>query len=259
MQNEKNHQAIDRLLYIMQELRQKCPWDRKQTLDTLRCLTIEEVFELSDAIVEKNMPEIKKELGDILLHIVFYSQIAKENNAFDFADVCNSLCEKLIYRHPHVFGDAHASTSEEVKETWEKIKLQEKDRKKSVLSGVPKALPAMIKAYRIQDKAHGVHLDYPNIGECWEKVKEEMLEFEAEKDKKDKLKMEEEFGDLLFALIKYANFLGIQAEDALEKTNRKFIERFTKMEEFVLKDGKSLPDLSVSEMSKYWNLTKDHE
>ena len=259
MQNEKNHQAIDRLLYIMQELREKCPWDRKQTLDTLRCLTVEEVFELSDAIVEKNMSEIKKELGDILLHIVFYSQIAKENNAFDFADVCNSLCEKLIYRHPHVFGDAHASTSEEVKETWEKIKLQEKDRKKSVLSGVPKALPAMIKAYRIQDKAHGVHFDYPNAEECWKKVKEELLEFETEKDKKDKLKMEEEFGDLLFALIKYANFHGIQAEDALEKTNRKFIDRFTKMEEAVLKDGKNLPDLSVSEMSNYWNLTKKDE
>ena len=177
MQNEKNHQAIDRLLSIMQELREKCPWDRKQTLDSLRCLTIEEVFELSEAIIEKNMTEIKKELGDILLHIVFYSQIAKENNAFDFAEVCNSLCEKLIYRHPHVFGDAQASTSEEVKETWEKIKLQEKDRKKTVFSGVPKALPAMIKAYRIQDKAHGVHFDWNNANDCWEKVKEEIVSY----------------------------------------------------------------------------------
>ncbi|MDR1793599.1 MAG: nucleoside triphosphate pyrophosphohydrolase [Bacteroidales bacterium] len=255
----KNHVAVDRLLDIMTQLREKCPWDKKQTMESLRCLTIEETFELSDAIVDQNTDEIRKELGDILLHIVFYSQIAKEMNAFDFADVINSLCDKLIVRHPHVFGEVLVKNEEDVKVNWEKIKLNDKEHRKSVLGGVPKKLPAMIKAYRIQEKAHGVHFDWENAADIWNKVKEELSEFETEVAANDSQKMQAEFGDILFALINYARFKGINAEDALEQTNRKFIARFTAMENAITQDGKKLTDLTLPQMDIYWEKVKKKE
>lgn len=254
----ENHKAIDRLLGIMEELRTKCPWDRKQTMETLRCLSIEEVYELSDAILKKNMQEIRKELGDILLHIVFYCKIASEENHFNFADVVNSLCEKLIIRHPHVFGSEKVNNEDDVKINWEKIKLQEKGRK-TVLEGVPSSLPAMIKAYRIQDKVHGVHFDWENSEDVLNKVKEEIAEFEEEKLKNNREKMESEFGDIFFSLINYARFMGINPEDALEKTNRKFINRFNKMEQKIFEDGKLLTNMNLEELDKYWNSAKQDE
>ena len=220
----KNQIAIDRLLTIMDELREKCPWDRKQTLESLRHLTIEEVYELSDAIIQQDLNNIKKELGDILLHIVFYAKIGRELNAFDFADIVNTLCDKLILRHPHVFGDVKVANSEEVKENWEKIKLTE--GRKSVLEGVPHSLPAMVKAFRMQEKVHGVGFDWNNSAEVVNKIKEEISELETELQKNDKQGIENEFGDVLFAMINYARFLDINPEDALERTNQSLFNVF---------------------------------
>jgi XTP/dITP diphosphohydrolase len=250
----KDCEAITRLLSIMDELRQKCPWDKKQTTESLRYLTIEETYELSDAILEQNSSEIKKELGDLLLHIVFYSQIAKENGDFDFADVTNAICEKLILRHPHVFGEVKVNDDEDVKINWEKIKLTE--GRKSVLGGVPKSLPAMIKAFRIQEKVHGVNFDWENSSQVLAKVKEEINEFEDEIKRNNPSGIEEEFGDILFSLINYARFLHINPEDALEKTNRKFIERFQRMESLITEDKQSLSDMEMSEMDVYWERAK---
>ena len=255
MAKNKNSEAIERLLHIMSELRAKCPWDKKQTMDSLRYLTIEEMYELSDAILEHNLAEIKKELGDILLHIVFYSQIAKESGSFDFAEVVNAICEKLILRHPHVFGEVKVHDAEDVKTNWEKIKLSE--GRKSVLGGVPKSLPAMVKAFRIQEKVHGVNFDWENASQVLAKVKEEINELEDEIKQNNPEKMEEEFGDVLFSLINYARFLDINPEDALEKTNRKFISRFQKMENLILADGKSLTEMSLPEMDMYWEKAKN--
>ena len=256
MIQNKNHIAIDRLLSIMDELREKCPWDRRQTLESLRYLTIEEMYELSDAIIQRDLNEIKKELGDIMLHIVFYSKIGSELGAFDFADVVNTLCDKLELRHPHVFGDVKVENSEDVKNNWEKIKLTE--GRKSVLEGVPHSLPAMVKAYRIQEKVRGVGFDWNNISEVLEKVKEEIEEFKTEQQQKNTEAMEEEFGDVLFALINYARFLDINPEDALERTNRKFIKRFQYMENQINKQKKSISSLDLEQMDVFWEESKKH-
>ncbi len=256
MIQNKNHIAIDRLLSIMDELREKCPWDRKQTLESLRYLTIEEMYELSDAIIQRDLNEIKKELGDIMLHIVFYSKIGSELGAFDFADVVNTLCDKLELRHPHVFGDVKVENSEDVKNNWEKIKLTE--GRKSVLEGVPHSLPAMVKAYRIQEKVRGVGFDWNNISEVLEKVKEEIEEFKTEQQQKNTEAMEEEFGDVLFALINYARFLDINPEDALERTNRKFIKRFQYMENQINKQKKLISSLDLEQMDVFWEESKKH-
>lgn len=253
---EDKEKAFARLLDIMDELREKCPWDKKQTFESLRPNTIEETYELCDAIMKKDMNDIRKELGDVLLHVVFYSKLASETNTFDIADVCNSLCEKLIFRHPHVFGDGAAKTAGEVEQTWEQIKRKEKDGNKSVLSGVPEALPALIKAYRIQDKARNVGFDWEDRSQVWEKVYEEIEEWKAEVEKGDKEKMEEEFGDVLFSLINTARLYKINPENALEKTNRKFIRRFNYLEEHTLKEGKELKKMTLEEMDEYWNEAK---
>ncbi|MBO4581271.1 MAG: nucleoside triphosphate pyrophosphohydrolase [Bacteroidales bacterium] len=255
----KNHQAIDRLLNIMSELRLKCPWDKKQTMESLRCNTIEEVYELADAVMDGNMDEIRKELGDILLHVVFYCKIGEEQGKFNFADVANGLCEKLIVRHPHVFGNVNAETDEDVKVNWEKIKLQSKEGRKSVLEGVPDSLPAMIKAYRIQDKVHGVNFDWQNPQDVLNKVKEEIAEFEHEQQEQNQEKMENELGDVLFSVINYARFMHINPENALEKTNRKFIRRFQRMEQAIAKDNKDITDMQLNEMDIYWNQIKEDE
>ena len=247
--------SYERLLTIMDELREKCPWDMKQTIESIRHLTIEETYELSDAILEKDMDKIKKELGDLLLHIVFYSRIASETNQFNIADVCNSLCEKLIHRHPHIYGDVKVNDEHDVKRNWEKLKLKEgKEENKSTLGGVPTSLPAMIKAYRIQDKAKGVGFDWEKPEQVLEKVHEELSELKEEL--KQNGKVEEEFGDLLFSLINYARFINVNPEDALEKTNRKFIKRFQYLESESAKDGKTISDMSLAEMDVYWNAAK---
>jgi XTP/dITP diphosphohydrolase len=253
---EEKNAAFRRLLEVMDELRAKCPWDKKQTFESLRANTIEETYELCDAIIKKDLKEIKKELGDVLLHIVFYSKIASETEDFDIADVCNSLCDKLIFRHPHVFGDGAAKTAGEVEQTWEQIKQKEKDGNKSVLSGVPEALPALIKSYRIQDKARNVGFDWEDRSQVWDKVKEELSEFQAEIDNQDAEKMEEEFGDLLFSMVNAARLYKINPENALEKTNRKFIRRFNYIEEQTIKAGKNLKDLTLAEMDELWNEAK---
>jgi len=248
-------QAFQRLLDIMDELREKCPWDRKQTMESLRHLTIEETFELSDAIVEGDLEEVKKELGDLMLHLVFYAKIGSEKSAFDIQDVLNSVCEKLIHRHPHIYGEAKVKDEAEVKANWEKIKLKEGKGKRSVLGGVPKSLPAMIKAIRIQDKARGVGFDWDRDEAVFEKIEEELQELKAEvKDNSDKI--DEEFGDVLFSLINYARFLELNPEDALEKTNKKFIKRFQFMEEQARVAGKSIENLSLAEMEGYWQKAK---
>ena len=245
--------AFGRLLAIMDELREKCPWDKKQTLESIRHLTIEETYELSDSILEKDMDKIKKELGDLLLHIVFYSRIASETKAFDIADVCNSLCEKLIHRHPHIYGDVKVQDENEVKSNWEKLKLKEGGNK-STLGGIPNSLPALIKAYRIQEKARGVGFDWEKPEQVLEKVHEEVDELKEELLKKGKV--EEEFGDLLFALINYARFINVNPEDALEKTNRKFIKRFQYLETETAKAGKQMGSMTLAEMDVYWNEAK---
>lgn len=249
--------AFERLLDIMDDLREKCPWDKKQTFHTLKHLTIEEVYELNDALLENNLPEIKKELGDLLLHIVFYSKIASEKSSFDIADVCNAICDKLIYRHPHIYGDVVAADEQTVKENWEKLKLKEGN--KSVLSGVPKSLPAIVKAFRIQDKVKGVGFDWSHKDEVWAKVEEELHEFKEEVQAANQEKQEQEFGDVLFALINYARFCNINPEDALNKTNQKFINRFTAMEHLIKNDDKQLADLSLIELDVYWNEVKKFE
>jgi len=249
--------AFERLLNIMDELRENCPWDKKQTIESLRHLTIEETYELADAILDKDMQEIKKELGDILLHIVFYARIGSETKDFDIADVINALCEKLISRHPHIYGDVKVADENEVKENWEKLKLKEGNV--SVLGGVPKSLPALIKATRIQDKAKAVGFDWENKSQVWEKVQEELSELrtEIEKEDVDKEKTEQEFGDVLFSLINYARFIDVDPESALEKTNKKFIKRFQYLEEETRKQGKALEDMTLEEMDVYWNKAKE--
>lgn len=243
--------AFERLLDIMDELREKCPWDRKQTMDTLRTLSIEEIYELSDAIIEKDSDEIKKELGDVFLHLVFYSKIASEQNQFDVADVLNSICEKLIHRHPHIYGDVKVTSEKEVLENWEQIKLKEGN--KSVLSGVPTSLPAMVKAYRIQDKVKGVGFEFKNSDQAFDKITEEINEFKEEQNPTEK---EMEFGDILFSLINYGRFNGINAEDALERSNKKFIKRFQILEDLAKEKNQNLKDLTISELEILWNLAK---
>lgn len=252
---DKRLEAFGRLLDIMDELRAKCPWDKKQTYETLRHLTIEETYELADAIVSDDSNEIKKELGDLLLHIVFYAKIGEESRQFDISDVINGICEKLVTRHPHIFGDVVAETDEQVKNNWEKIKLHE--GMKSALSGVPVSLPSLVKAYRIQDKARGVGFDWDNAGQVWEKVTEELNELKTEVDANtDKQRIEAEFGDLMFALINYSRFIDVNPDTALERTNNKFILRFRFIEEKTKADGKSLQDMSLEEMDVYWNEAK---
>lgn len=252
---EQKKEAFARLLTIMDELRAGCPWDRKQTMESLRHLTIEEVYELGDAILDGDKEEIKKEIGDLLLHMVFYARIGSESGAFDIADSLNFICEKLISRHPHIYGDVQVQDEEEVKSNWEKLKL--KEGKKSVLEGVPRSLPAMVKAQRIQDKARGVGFDWENADQVWEKVNEELSEFKAASDQgTDQSAIEAEFGDVLFSLINYARFKGINPEDALERTNRKFIRRFQFLETQSAADGKTLGEMSLDEMDVYWEQAK---
>jgi len=250
-----------RLLGIMDELREKCPWDRVQTLESLRHLTLEETYELSDAIMEHDLDGIKKELGDLMLHIVFYSKIGSEMKAFDIGGVLESINEKLIRRHPHIYGDVQVKDAGEVRENWEKIKLTE--GRKSVLGGVPHSLPALVKAYRIQEKASGVGFDWDKISQVWDKVMEEMHEFKAEVERaeedSDKARLEQEFGDLLFALVNYARFININPEDALERTNRKFIRRFQYVEDGALASGRALHQMSLEEMDAFWNEAKKEE
>lgn len=251
---EEKLSAFERLLKIMDELREQCPWDQKQTFETLRHLTIEETYELADAILAGNHQEIKKELGDVLLHIVFYARIGSEKGSFDITDVMNQLCDKLIHRHPHIYGDTKVTSEQEVKENWEKLKLKEGNQ--SVLAGVPKGLPALIKASRIQEKAQAVGFDWDHEEQVWEKVQEELQEFkEAAKDQNQE-ETEKEFGDLLFSLINYARFKNINPEDALERTNQKFIFRFQYLESKAKELGKKLEDMSLTEMDVFWNEAK---
>jgi MazG family protein len=252
-------QAFDRLLTIMDELRENCPWDKKQTLESLRHLTIEETYELSDAILEGDLNEVKKELGDIMLHLVFYSRIGSERKAFDVTDVLNSICDKLIERHPHVYGDVEANDEQTVKSNWEKIKL--KTGNKSVLEGVPQSLPALVKAVRIQDKARGVGFDWEKKEQVWEKVEEEMQEFKREFNTASDLSVDQEkavaeFGDLLFSLVNYARFIDIDPEEALERTNKKFIKRFQYLETESAKEGKKIGEMTLAEMDVYWEKAK---
>jgi XTP/dITP diphosphohydrolase len=246
--------AFVRLVEIMDRLREECPWDKKQTIDSLRYLTIEEMYELSDAILDENMDEIKKELGDLMLHIVFYSRIASEKKHFDITDVLNSISDKLIHRHPHIYGDVVANDIKQVKENWEKLKL--KEGKNSVLEGVPKSLPAIVKAYRIQEKVRGIGFDWENKNQVWDKVKEEIKEFQNEEKRNNAEKMEEEFGDVLFSLVNYSRFVNINPEDALEKTNKKFIRRFKYMEQKIKEEGLDLSKLSFQQMNTFWDTAK---
>lgn len=251
--------AFERLIKILDTLRIACPWDKKQTLDSLRHLTIEELYELTDAILEKDYNEIKKELGDVMLHLLFYAKIAEEKQQFNVVDVLNAICDKLIIRHPHIYSDTEVIDEEDVKNNWESIKLKEGN--KSVLSGVPKGLPALVKAYRIQDKVRGVGFDWEDKNEVWKKVEEELDEFKAEfnlttQTSIDMEKAEAEFGDLLFSLINYARHLGINPENALERTNKKFIQRFTHLERRAAENGRRLNDMTLAEMDIYWNEAK---
>ena len=251
---EQQLQAFDRLLTIMDELRTQCPWDKKQTMESLRHLTIEETYELGDAILDDDLQEIKKELGDVLLHIVFYAKIGSETNDFDIADVANEVCEKLIHRHPHIYGDVKVENEEEVKQNWEKLKL--KEGKKSVLEGVPKGLPALVKASRIQDKVAAVGFDWEKPEQVLEKVQEELQEFQDEVKTSNTDAMEAEFGDVLFSLVNYARFLKINPENALERTNKKFISRFQYLEGKAKELGKELKDMTLAEMDVFWEEAK---
>lgn len=253
---EEKLEAFGRFLDILDELRLKCPWDRKQTNESLRPNTIEEVYELCDALVCKDQKNICKELGDVLLHVAFYAKIGEETGAFDMADVCTQLSDKLVFRHPHVFGDAKAETAGQVSQNWEQIKLKEKDGNKRVLSGVPQALPALIKAYRVQDKARNVGFDWPHRQQVWDKVKEEIAEFQAEVDAMDADKAEAEFGDLMFSLVNAARLYHINPDNALERTNQKFIHRFTYVEEHSIRQGRPLSELSLEEMDALWDEAK---
>ena len=255
---EKSLAAFKQLLEIMDELRDKCPWDKKQTIESLRYLTIEETYELADAILDNDLNEIKKELGDLILHVVFYAKIASEQKEFDITDVLNNINEKLITRHPHIYGDVKVRDDEEVKENWEKIKL--KEGKKKVLSGVPKSLPAMVKAYRIQEKARGVGFDWEKPHQVWDKVQEELQELKDEVESgASHEKTEEEFGDLLFALINYSRFINVNPENALERTNKKFIHRFEYLEKNAKENGKDMKKMSLAEMDVFWNEAKKHK
>lgn len=249
--------AFERLLNIMDDLRAKCPWDQKQTMESLRHLTIEETYELSDAILKNDKNEIKKEIGDILLHLVFYAKIGSETNDFTITDVINSLCEKMIFRHPHIYGEVKVDNAEQVTQNWEKLK--QKEGNKGALSGVPNSMPSLLKSLRIQDKARAVGFDWDQPEQVWEKVQEEMEEFKQEVDSGDREKLESEFGDVLFSLINYARYLKINPEDALERTNKKFISRFNYMEEKIKGQGKSLADSSLEEMDVFWNEAKQFE
>lgn len=246
--------AFDRLLTIMDELREQCPWDKKQTMETLRHLTIEETYELGDAILDNDLDEVKKELGDVLLHIVFYAKIGSETKAFDIADVCNSICDKLIDRHPHIYGDIVVENEEDVKRNWENLKL--KEGKTSVLEGVPKSLPALVKANRIQDKVAGVGFDWEDPKQVWEKVEEELNEFQHEVNEGNQEAMENEFGDVLFSMVNYARFLNISPENALERTNKKFTKRFQYLESKAKALNKNLKDMTLSEMDVFWEEAK---
>lgn len=254
---DKRLASFARLLDIMDELRAKCPWDKEQTIESLRHLTIEETFELADAIADGDLKEVKKELGDILLHIVFYAKIASETNAFDIADVIDGLCEKLIFRHPHVFGEVKVNNQEDVKTNWENLKIKEGNR--SVLAGVPKSLPALVKAHRIQDKVRSVGFDWDERSQIWDKVKEELSEFEEEVERMDNKKMEAEFGDLLFSIINAARLYNIDPEMALERTNKKFIKRFNYLEAETIQKGKLLTDMSLNEMNEIWEKAKTND
>ena len=247
--------AFNRLLDIMDELREKCPWDKKQTLESLRHLTIEETYELADAILDNDLQEIKKELGDVLLHIVFYAKIGSEKKAFDIGDVANSISDKLISRHPHIYGNVKVDNEEDVKRNWEQLKL--KEGKKSVLEGVPKSLPAVVKASRIQEKGAGVGFDWEKPEQVWEKVQEELEELNEEIKKGNKENTEKEFGDVLFSMINYARFIDVNPENALEKTNKKFINRFQFLEKIAKKEGKNISEMTFAEMDVYWEKSKE--
>lgn len=246
--------AFNRLLDIMDKLRLECPWDQKQTMESLRQLTIEETYELGDAVLDNDLEEIKNELGDLLLHIVFYAKIGSEKNSFDIADVAHSISEKLITRHPHIYGDVKAANAQDVKQNWEQIKL--KEGKKSVLEGVPKSLPAMVKATRIQDKVAGIGFDWEKTEQVWDKVQEELQELQDEVKNKNKERMESEMGDVFFALINYARFNDISPENALENTNKRFIKRFQLMESQIKKENKNMQNLSLKELQVYWDIAK---
>ena len=247
--------AFNRLLDIMDELREKCPWDKKQTLESLRHLTIEETYELADAILDNDLQEIKKELGDVLLHIVFYAKIGSEKKAFDIGDVANSISDKLISRHPHIYGDVKVENEEDVKRNWEQLKL--KEGKKSVLEGVPNSLPALVKASRIQEKVTGVGFDWEKPEQVWENVQEELEELNEEIKKGNKANTEKEFGDVLFSMINYARFIDVNPENALEKTNKKFINRFQFLEKITKKEGKNISEMTFAEMDVYWEKSKE--
>ena len=251
---ESQLKAFDRLLTIMDELRVQCPWDKKQTMQTLTHLTIEETYELGDAILDNDLEEIKKELGDVLLHIVFYAKIGSETGHFDIADVSNQICDKLINRHPHIYGDVVVENEEEEKQNWEKIKL--KEGKKSVLEGVPNGLPALVKANRIQDKVAGVGFDWEKPEQVWEKVQEELEEFQYEVKQGNGDAMESEFGDVLFSMVNYARFLNINPENALERTNKKFLKRFQYLENRAKEQGKAIKDMTLAEMDVFWEESK---
>lgn len=256
--NQKK-EAFAELLGIIATLREKCPWDKKQTMESLRSLSIEEVYELGDAVLKKDMPEVKKELGDLVMHVVFYAQLAEENGEFDMADVLTGICEKLRYRHPHIYGNVRAENEEEVLRNWEQLKLKETGRKHKVLEGVPATLPALVKAYRMQDKVRGVGFDWKKKEEVWTKVREELGELEEEMRQGNPEKMEEEFGDVMFSVINAARLYGINPENALEKTNRKFLRRFNYVEEQANRLGKNLSDMTLEEMERYWQEAKKEE
>jgi XTP/dITP diphosphohydrolase len=254
---KKELEAFDRLLTIMNELREKCPWDRKQTLESLRNLTIEETYELADAIIQEDLPEIKKELGDLLLHVVFYAKIGKEKAAFDITEVIHSLCNKLVDRHPHVFGSTEVTDHKQVEENWEQLKMKEGYR--SILAGVPDSLPALIKSNRIQQKARGVGFDWDHREQIWDKIKEELEELQSEMKQNNTEDMEAEFGDFLFSVINAARLYDIDPENALEKTNQKFIKRFKFLEENTINQGRSLKDMSLDEMNVIWEKAKKND
>ncbi|MBO5890714.1 MAG: nucleoside triphosphate pyrophosphohydrolase [Alistipes sp.] len=259
MNMNEAEKATARLLEVMDTLRRECPWDREQTFDSLRNNTIEEVYELADAITDKNMEGIKEELGDLLLHVAFYSKLGDEQGAFDYTDVANGVCDKLIYRHPHVYGDIHADTPEEVKQNWEALKLRKKKRKSGTLGGVPVSLPAMVKAFRVGEKAAAAGFDWEKREDVWGKVKEELMEVDAEVRAEDKERLTDEMGDLFFALINACRLYGIDPEGALERTNKKFIRRFNYIEQRAEEQGKSLSDMTLEEMDGYWNEYKQTE
>jgi MazG family protein len=254
METERLSHAFLRLVQIMDDLREKCPWDRKQTIHTLRTLSIEELYELTDAILSEDWPGIKEELGDLFLHLLFYARIGSEQNRFNLVEVLDGISEKLISRHPHIYGDVKVNSEEDVKQNWEKLKI--KEGKKSVLSGVPNSLPALVKSIRLQEKSKQVGFEWNEVSEVWQKVKEEMGELQEAVESENQAHMEEEFGDLLFSMINYARFLRVDAEAALERTNRKFIQRFTKMEEAVALSGRQMTDLSLAELDEIWNTVK---